>query len=150
MRIKRISSSSCMVFLRPGLGLDSNYWGCPISRSSHSECSASSTVSSLKLFSVTCVMRSCLSESILLADSSQRLRSVGAKNAAVGLDESAQALDLTAIVLRTRGRALGYVVLRAELGLIEHFHKAAGKINVKEFRTGHDGTELEGLTIQCR
>lgn len=150
MRIKRISSSSCMVFLQPGLGLDSDYWGYPISRSSHSECSASSTVRSLKLVSVTCVMRSGLSESILLADSSQRLRSVGAKKAAVGLDESAQALDLTAIVPRTRGRALGYVVLRAELGLIEHFHKAAGKINVKEFRTGHDGTELEGLTIQCR
>ena len=139
-----------MVFLRPGLGLDSDYWGYPISRSSHSECSASSTVSSLTLVSVTCVMRSGLSESILLADSSQRLRSVGAKNAAVGLDESAQALDLTAIVPRTRGRALGYVVLRAELGLIEHFHKGAGKINDKEFRTGHDGTELEGLTIQCR
>lgn len=98
MRIKRISSSSCMVFLQPGLGLDSDYWGYPISRSSHSECSASSTVRSLKLVSVTCVMRSGLSESILLADSSQRLRSVGAKNAAVGLDESAQALDLTAIV----------------------------------------------------
>ena len=61
-----------------------------------------------------------------------------------------QALDLTAIVPRTRGRALGYVVVRAELGLIEHFHKGAGKINDEEFRTGHDGTELEGLTIQRR